>query len=157
MARVKGYRCVCNPRAIAFEPTPDDNRQFRRIVRITSWMIGSALILLGKAVKAGKVGLFLQLLIHKVLRWQGGFILALMTAVAVLLRGSAPYRVIALLLGVFHALALVGAVLRERLPSLLRVPCYFWLMFAASSLGMVRFLLNRPLETWDRRARSRQR
>ena len=157
MSRARGYRCVCNPLAVAFEPTPDDSRQFSRLVRITSWMAGSAFILLGRALSAGKLGLALQLLIHKILRWQGGFILAALTVVAAILAAtSSTWLVLCLLLAAFHLLAVIGLLSADRLPSILRVPCYFWLMFAASSLGMIRFLLNKPVETWDRRRRRRR-
>ncbi|MBN1434916.1 glycosyltransferase [Candidatus Fermentibacterales bacterium] len=149
MVRVKGYECVFNPAAVAMEPSPDEARQFRRMVRIVSWMTGSALLLLGKAISRGRLGLALQILVHKLLRWLGGFLVAGATGVAIALSGTPFYAVAACLMACFHLTAAAGVLLGDRLPSMLLVPYYFWVMYAASSVGIVRFLTARPVETWE--------
>lgn len=150
MARMKGYRCVCSPEARAMEPSPDDRAQYRRMVRIVSWMSGSGLRMLLLAIRRGRAGLALQLLIHKILRWLSGYFLVGATVSAFLLSGSTPYRVLFLTLLAFHLLALAGLILRNRLPGPARFPFYFWLMNAASMVGFARMAVGRPVETWDR-------
>ncbi len=149
MARVRGYRCLFEERAVAEEPSPDDRRQFRRLVRISSWMSVSCVMLMGRAMASGRVGLFLQLLFHKLLRWLTGLFLVLSTATACLLAATPPYGAILAALCAFHALALAGLASGGRLPSPLSFPYVFWLMNAASLTGIAKTALGRPVETWD--------
>ena len=157
MPRIRSYRCVYNDLAVAVEPTPDDGSQFRRMVRIVSWMSVSGLMLAGRALAAEKAGLALQLLLHKMLRWASGFTLLAATVLSGLLWNIQPYRIIFLLLLAFHALAALGSVLRDRMPSKLSFPYYFWLMNLASITGILRLLAGNPIEFWERRrGRSRK-
>ena len=87
MTRVQGGSCVFNENAVAAEPSPDDAKQFRRMVRIVSWMFISGILLMGKALKKRSFLLFLQLLVHKVLRWFSGLFLAAATVLAGFLAG----------------------------------------------------------------------
>lgn len=152
MARVLGYRCVCASGAVAMEPSPDDRAQYRRMVRIVSWMSGSGLRLIWKSLASGRPGLAFQLVIHKVLRWLSGYFLVGATVCAGLLSVDPGFASVFWTLTAFHALALAGLVFRERLPGPLRFPFYFWLMNAASMVGVVRMAAGRPVETWDRSA-----
>jgi len=149
MVRVLGYRCVYSKRAIAVEPTPEDASQFLRMVRIVSWMSGSAIILLGRALRKGRFLLALQLLVHKILRWQAGLLTIVATLCLLLLAGSAQYRLILYAFIVFHLLALAGRLLKDRLPSFLLLPYYFWLMNMASLAGTLRFISAGSSPTWD--------
>lgn len=155
MPRVRGYRCVFNDLAVAAEPTPDDSSQFRRMVRIVSWMSVSGIMLAWKALLTGRIGLVLQLLLHKMLRWTSGFFLVAVTVISGLLWDHPFYRVIFLLLMAFHALAVLGGILRDRMPSKLSFPYYFWLMNLASMTGLLRLAVGNPIETWDRHRRAR--
>lgn len=151
MARVIGFSCVYNGAAVAAEPSPDDERQYRRMVRIVSWMVTSCLLLMGRALSGGRFVLFLQLLVHKLLRWLAGLFLVAATVVGGLLAGEGTsYAVLFWAMAAFHAAALAGLTLRGALPSKLLVPYYFWLMNAASLEGILRTLSGRPVETWDR-------
>jgi cellulose synthase/poly-beta-1,6-N-acetylglucosamine synthase-like glycosyltransferase len=152
MARMKGYDCVYSGEAVAMEPSPDDARQYRRMVRIVSWMLGSCLLLMGRSFRRGRVLLFLQLLFHKLLRWLSGLFLAAATVFAgILSAGEGPYRAVFLLLCLFHAAALAGLLLRGRIPSKLLFPYYFWLMNGAAIDGILRALSGNPVETWEKR------
>jgi cellulose synthase/poly-beta-1,6-N-acetylglucosamine synthase-like glycosyltransferase len=153
MPRIRGYRCVYSDRAVAAEPTPDDGSQFRRMVRIVSWMSVSGIMLAARALRAGRPGLALQLLLHKMLRWVSGFMLLAVTVLSGLLWSLPLYRIIFLLLLAFHALAVLGSVLRDRMPSKLSFPYYFWLMNLASMTGLLRLIAGNPIETWERRRR----
>lgn len=151
MARIRGLRCVFAPRALALEPSPDDSRQYRRMVRIVSWMSGSALRLGAAALRRGRPGVLLQLVLHKWLRWLSGFFLVGATASAALATDGPALSALAVLLGAFHLLALAGLAARGRLPGPLALPYYFWLMNWASMTGIVRMAAGRPVEVWDSR------
>ncbi|MBD3369114.1 glycosyltransferase [Candidatus Fermentibacteria bacterium] len=151
MPRISGYKCLFNGDAVAVEPTPDDAQQYKRMVRIVSWMTVSALLLVGKALARGKLFLVLQLVLHKALRWMAGFFLIAITVLAGLMWAQPPYRAVFLLLMAFHLLALLGYLLKDHLPSKLLLPYYFWLMNLSSIMGLLRLLAGNPIETWERR------
>jgi cellulose synthase/poly-beta-1,6-N-acetylglucosamine synthase-like glycosyltransferase len=151
MARVLGFSCVFNGAAVAAEPSPDDERQYRRMVRIVSWMVVSCLLLMGRALSRGRVVLFLQLLVHKLLRWISGLFLVAATVTGGLLSGTgAPYAGLFWAMLAFHSAAAAGLIFRRILPSKLLFPYYFWLMNAASLDGIFRALSGHPVETWEK-------
>lgn len=155
MARVLGFTCVFNRAAVAAEPSPDDERQYRRMVRIVSWMMVSCLLLMGRAISHGRVALFLQLLVHKLLRWLTGLFLAAATVLGGLLAGTeTPVAVLFWGMLTFHALAVTGFLLRRKLPSRLLFPYYFWLMNTASLEGIFRTVSGHPVETWEKSRRT---
>ncbi len=151
MVRLQGYRCVFNPDAVAMEPSPSDSRQYRRTVRIVSWMMISCLLLMGRALRRGRVLLFVQLLVHKLLRWFSGVFLIALTVVAGVLSGSSLFMGVFLALCAFHLLSGAGAILGRRMPSKLLFPYYFWLMNWAAIDGILRTLSGNPVETWESR------
>jgi cellulose synthase/poly-beta-1,6-N-acetylglucosamine synthase-like glycosyltransferase len=153
IVRIKGYKCVFNDRAVAYEPAPDDRSQYHRLVRIVSWMSGSAWMLLGRALSRGKLLLSFQLLVHKILRWQTGFLTLAATILLVFLAGNPLYLVILCLFLLFHLLAVAGRFMKNVLPASLLLPYYFWLMNSASMAGTMRFLLFKPSASWDLSAR----
>ncbi len=152
MARMQGFGCVCAPGAVAVEPSPDDRAQYRRMVRIVSWMSGSGLRMFAMALSRGRAGLALQLLVHKILRWISGYLLVTATVCAGLLSAAAPFSCIFWLLMAFHTLALAGLLLGDAMPGPAKFPFYFWVMNLASMVGFARMVMGRPVETWDRRA-----
>ncbi len=151
MTRIQGYSCVFNERAIAAEQSPDDSSQYRRMVRIVSWMLISCVLLMGKALKRGKILLFLQLLVHKMLRWFSGLLILCATVLSGILAGPPLYTTIFLLMCSFHLLAVAGLLLKNRLPSRLLFPYYFWLMNIASIDGIFRTLAGNPVEMWEKK------
>ena len=152
--RIKGYLCVYNPEAVASEPTPDNTSQYHRLVRIVSWMLGSAFRLLGKAFRAGKIGLFIQLAVHKILRWNMGFfaVTASLAGIAIGFIDSFT-SVYFVSVVIFNLIALLGKVLNGSVPSILRLPFFFWLMCLASLKGVYIALTARSEAIWDHCAR----
>ncbi len=153
-SRIQGYRCLFNPEAIAAEPTPSNSSQYNRLVRIVSWMIGSAFSLIGKAVRNMKFGLALQLLVHKILRWNMG-VFAIIASIAAILLGyyDSPTNWLFILVMSFNVIALVGRAAGNSLPSLLRLPYFFWLMSLASLSGVVLAISSQAASVWDHSAR----
>ncbi|MCK4806228.1 MAG: glycosyltransferase [Candidatus Aegiribacteria sp.] len=156
MTRIQGSSCVFNPNAIAAEPSPDDAKQYRRLVRIVSWMFISGILLMGKALKKRNVLLFMQLLVHKVLRWFSGLLLASATVLAGFLADGRFYLILFILMCLFHAIAVAGWLLKRYMPSKLLVPYYFWLMSIAAIDGILRVLSGNPVETWEKKSKGRK-
>lgn len=156
MTRIQGWSCVFNENAIASEPSPGDAEQFRRLVRIVSWMSVSAVLLMGKALKKRMFPLFGQLLVHKVLRWFSGILLAAATVLAGFLSGGQFYLILFTLLCLFHATAVAGWLFKRYMPSKLLFPYFFWLMSIASIDGILRVLSGNPVETWEKKSKGRK-
>lgn len=152
--RIQGYTCLYNSRAVAAEPTPDNSIQYHRLVRIVSWMIGSAFSLFGKAVKGKRYGLALQLAVHKILRWNMG-IFAIIASVAGILLAiyDSPFNFPFISVAFFNMIAVAGKVAGNRIPSSLRLPYFFWLMCLASLSGVARSVTSRATSVWDHSAR----
>lgn len=152
--RIKGYSCLYNSEAVAAEPTPDNSSQYHRLVRIVSWMIGSAFALFWKALKARRIGLALQLVVHKLLRWNMG-IFAVSASLSGLALGFADSfsNPIFIAVAVFNLMAVAGILLKNSIPSLFRLPFFFWLMCLASLHGVFKAIAARSASTWDHSAR----
>lgn len=152
--RIEGFACLYNHRAIAVEPTPDDVSQYHRLVRIVSWMIGSAFSLSARAVKRNRFGLALQLAVHKILRWNMGIFAIIASIASVLLAVyDSPLNLLFLSVTVFNFIAFAGKVVGSRMPSPLRLPYFFWLMCLASLSGIIRAASSRSVSVWDHSAR----
>ncbi|NOQ21334.1 MAG: glycosyltransferase [Candidatus Aegiribacteria sp.] len=153
MARIQGYSCVFSENAVAAEPSPDDAKQYQRLVRIVSWMFISSILLMGKALKKRNFLLLLQILVHKVLRWFSGLLLAAATVLAGFLAHGQFFLILFILMCLFHATAAAGLLLKRYMPSKLLFPCYFWLMSIAAIDGILRILFGNPVETWEKKSK----
>ena len=148
--RIQGYRCIYNRRAIAAEPTPDNSIQYQRLVRIVSWMMGSAFSLFGKAIKGKRYGLALQLAVHKILRWNMGLFAIIATIASILLAiCDSPTNVLFISVIVFNLIAFADKVAGNRMPSSLRLPYFFWLMCLASLSGVAKAVAFQATAVWD--------
>ncbi|MEN8209537.1 MAG: glycosyltransferase, partial [Candidatus Fermentibacteria bacterium] len=155
MTRIQGWSCVFNENAAASEPSPGDAEQFRRLVRIVSWMFVSAVLLMGKALKKRMFPLFLQLLVHKILRWFSGLLLAAATVLAAFLSNGQLYLIMFILLCLFHSAAAAGWMFKRHMPSKLLFPYFFWLMSIAAIDGILRLMSGNPVETWENKSKGR--
>jgi len=156
MVRLQGFSCVFNENAVAAEPSPDDREQYRRLERIVSWMFISGILLMGRALKSRNSLLFLQLLVHKILRWFSGLLLAAATVLAGFLAGGQFYLIVFILMCLFHAIAAAGWLMKRFIPSKLLFPYYFWLMSIAAIDGILRVLSGNPVETWGKKSKGRK-
>lgn len=152
--RLKGYYCVFNRNAVAAEPTPDNSSQFNRLVRIVSWMAGSSVSLFKQALKNKLYALALQLFVHKMLRWNMGLFAVISSIAGIFLCVfDTPYSIIPFSVIVFNFLAVLGRFGGSKLPSLLRLPYFFWLMSLASLLGVVKAINSKAVSIWDHASR----
>jgi len=150
--RLQGYGVVLEPRALAIHPWLPEDQEFRRIVRIVSWMFQSALILLKEALLGGRLLLAWQLVSHKIIRWLVPVFMALALLSNAFLTGLA-FRTLFVLQISFYLMALSGLVAdrrKVRLAALLRVPYYFCVINLASLVGLWRYVCHIPLKAWQR-------
>ena len=69
-AVLAGYAAILEPEAVSIEDVSTDTAaEFKRRVRIVSWNLASALILLKEAFRKRNWLLVYQLLSHKIMRW----------------------------------------------------------------------------------------
>lgn len=154
MVRMQGMECVFNPRAVALEPSDCDQSQYRRMVRIVAQYFGMAVRFLFMALGRGRFWLALQLLLHKVLRWQIGVFAVLAMLSLCLLAGGGPfYETLMWLSVLFNLAAVAGVFFRRGMPTLLLMPYYFWLMGISAIHGMAKLLLRGPTLLWDHEPR----
>lgn len=154
MVRMQGKECVFNPEAVALEPSDTDQSQYRRMVRIVAQYFGMAVRFFFMAVGRGRLWLALQLLLHKILRWQiGVFALAAVVSLFILAGTGPVYAALMWLMVLFNLAAVAGAVAGRVLPRAFMMPYYFWLMGFSAIHGMAKLLMRGPTLLWDHEPR----
>jgi cellulose synthase/poly-beta-1,6-N-acetylglucosamine synthase-like glycosyltransferase len=154
-ARINGWGVVFDEEAVALEPSPNNFDQIRRVVRMVSWTHGSAYFLLRESIRRLRPFIFLQIVCHKFLRWDVPiFAIVAFVASIFLLPVGLFYRIVFGLQCLFYLAAIAGW-LRDRagksIPKLLSIPYFFCLINYASLLGVGRFYLKNPVQTWEPR------
>jgi cellulose synthase/poly-beta-1,6-N-acetylglucosamine synthase-like glycosyltransferase len=153
---LQGRASILEPEAISREEASGSLRDdFRRKVRIINWMVVSALILLGEAVREGRWLIAFQLLSHKLNRWAVPFWLAALLPVSIVLAPTGSiYLAAALLQTVTYLLAFAGLLVNRAglgLPLPLLLPLYFVTVNAASLVGILTRAAGRDV-AWHKRA-----
>lgn len=151
-----GRRSILEPRAISVEAAaPRYADEFRRKARIINWMVVSALILLGEAIRGGRPLLAWQLLSHKINRWLVPvWLLLLLPASAALAGESRLYAAAFAAQAALYAAALGGWAIQRsgrRPPAPLSLPLYFVVVNAASFVGLLTRAAGRQVR-WHKRA-----
>jgi cellulose synthase/poly-beta-1,6-N-acetylglucosamine synthase-like glycosyltransferase len=162
---LRGYDTIYEPDAVVYHPWLPNHEEFRRITRIVSWMLPSALMLLKESLQRGKWLVTLQLISHKLLRWFVPVFMLAMFAASLFLTDKTSLDVVGspalrrnfqpvILWGQvgFYGLALLGwllakARMKVRLP-LFNLPYYFCLINLASLNGVLKWLLGKPVRVW---------
>lgn len=162
---LRGYDTIYEPDAVVYHPWLPNTEEFRRITRIVSWMLPSALMLLKESLQRGRLLVAIQLMSHKLLRWHMPvFMLAMFVSSLFLVSSQWSavvrnevsaghfYRAALWMQAGFYGLALAGYMLAKarvklRLP-LLNIPYYFCLINLASLNGVMKLLLGKPVRVW---------
>jgi cellulose synthase/poly-beta-1,6-N-acetylglucosamine synthase-like glycosyltransferase len=155
---LRGYDTIYEPSAVVYHPWLPNTEEFRRITRIVSWMLPSALMLLKESLQRGRLLVALQLISHKLLRWFVPVFMLSTFAASLFLTNTTSltighfYSVILWLQVAFYGLAMLGYLLAKarmklRLP-LLNIPYYFCLINLASLNGVMKLLLGKPVRVW---------
>jgi cellulose synthase/poly-beta-1,6-N-acetylglucosamine synthase-like glycosyltransferase len=133
-----GHGTIFEPEAVSLEYGPDSiGTEFRRRVRIISWMSISAILLAKEALARRKFLVVFQLISHKFLRWLALVFLAAALASSMAL--TAPfYRMLLALQLLFYLVALLAWRLESRLPRVLLFPYYICAIHLAALIGLSR-------------------
>ncbi len=149
-----GYGSILDPDAVSVEEaSPGFRHEYRRKVRIVSWMLRSALILLGEALARRRWLLAFQLLSHKINRWALPLWLLGLFATSLFLADRGPaFRAAASAQAGFYLVS-AGLLAADRagmrLRGLLGIPAYFLVVNAASVVGIFSCLTGREV-TWHK-------
>ena len=152
---LQGYGAILEPGAVAYHPWLSNKDEFGRILRIVSWMMPSAFMLLLEALEKKKWLLVFQLISHKILRWFVPiFMIFLFIANLMLADGIYGFFLSAQIL--FYSLAVFGYICDKfnlGIPAILKIPYFFCLINFASLAGMIKFGLARGDMNWRKTAR----
>lgn len=148
-----GSGAVLEPDARSRElSAPSVSAEFRRRVRMVSWFLTSAWLLLAEALCRRRVSLAVQLVSHRLLRWLApAFLLALAASSAA--AEGALYRTAFWLQIVFYGAAATGWAMdaRRTLPPVwLRLPYYFCALHLAVLVGLRRSLGTPGGAGWEK-------
>ena len=152
---LQDYKTVLEPEALAYHPWLSNKDEFGRIVRIVSWMMPSAFMLLGEAMKKGKWLLTFQLLSHKILRWFMPLFMIVLFWVNLRLYGG-MYSFVYWSQAFFYSFAFIGYICeknRIKIPALFKIPYFFCLINYASLVGILRVIFGRTSMNWKKTAR----
>ncbi len=149
-----GYGSILEPEAISVEDAAVGfEQEYRRKVRIISWMLRSALILLGEALSRRRWLLAFQLFSHKINRWALPlWLMGLFVTSVLLMERGVAFRAAVAGQAVFYAISLVLLAADRaglRLRGFLGVPAYFLVVSAASIVGIYSCIAGRDV-TWHR-------
>jgi len=152
---LQDYRTVLEPEAIAYHPWLSNKDEFGRIVRIVSWMMPSAFMLLTEAIRKGKWLLTFQLLSHKILRWFMPLFMIALFWVNLRLYGGI-YSFIYWTQALFYSFAFIGFICEKnkiKIPAPLKIPYFFCLINYASLVGILKFIFGKDSMNWTKTAR----
>jgi len=163
-AVISGHASLLEPEAVSREgASPRYRDEYRRKVRIVNWMIVSALILLGEALRAGRWLLAFQLLSHKLNRWASALWLLALAPISLLLASQGGVYLLACVAqALVYALAFCGFLIDRagrgeggeggggRMPRIFGVPLYFVIVNSAALMGMLTCVLGREV-MWHKR------
>jgi cellulose synthase/poly-beta-1,6-N-acetylglucosamine synthase-like glycosyltransferase len=155
---LRGLRILYDPEAIADEPpTPTDQMEFNRKVRIVAYGIQACLY--GEGVPSLRQWrLWWVFYSHKLLRWLAPLFLlaALISSLAVALTSIQFWWAIFGVQVLFYLLALAGWKIPSAHGVIFRIPYYFSMVNLAAFYGIIRGLLRKQSSTWQRTERVRQ-
>lgn len=152
---IKGFGVVMDPEAISYEETSEKSTQeFSRKVRMASWNLKSALILLGEAVKNRRYLTAYLLISHRVLRYTMPlWLISLFISNVFLVLSGSAWIYPAILQIVFYTVAVVGWYLEfanKKLPLLILLPFYFCLVNMAALIALWNNLFRKEEFIWQK-------
>ncbi len=156
---IKGFGVVFEPEAVSFEKAALSSAvEATRKIRIVSWFLRSALILLKEMLWPFKGLLIFQLVSHKILRWYSpGFFILLFFSSLVLSSSHILYALVFAVQVVFYLAGTVGWIIFEgsgrKSPAGLKLPFYFLVFNSAFLLGVLRGIFLKPKPFWEKSQR----
>ena len=147
----KGYRCIYEENAIAYEDvSPTVKGEFRRHIRDGAghYLAMRYLIRLLNPFLGIRAFIYWS---HRVVRWIAPFIMIFLVIINLLLINYFFYKITCLLQAGFYLLAIAGFINIEskRMPFFIYVPFYFCNLNLALLLGFFKVLTGKQKITWE--------
>lgn len=154
---LNGYRCIFEPKAISYEEASITAKaEILRKIRIVSWFLKSALILLKEMLYKLRIDLIFQLISHKILRWfMPYFLMALLCANCLLIGQSLFFKLSLLSQGLIYFGGLIGMyiveVQKKKPPALLGALYYFIIYNYAFLIGTLKGMFSpQKSSSWEK-------
>ncbi len=151
----QGFRVIYDPAAIAEEdPTPTNEQEFNRKIRMVSYGIQSVLINEGMP-SVGQFRIWWTFVSHKVLRWLAPVFLVTALGSSILAAVLSPVWIwAAAVQAIFYFLACLSWLYPRLKSRVFRVPYYFTLVNLAALFGIIRGARRKPELTWTKAERA---
>jgi len=153
MVAQKGYGVVLEKEAISWENASESTiQEFNRKVRIASWNMGAALLMLKSCMGKNKWFLSFQLISHKLLRWFVPLFLIVLFTCNLFIHQHF-YRFFLFTQVLFYALALGGFYLDHKkmdVPKIINIAYFFCVVNFAALVGIKVFCSQKQGALWEK-------
>jgi len=152
---IHGHAAVFESDAVAEEQASETTlQQFKRKSRLARWNAVSSVFLLKEAVRFGRLGVVLQVLSHRLLRYvMPVWLVMSFVSAGMLARHSSLYAAAFLTQVAFYFLALAGLAadaIGLRLPPVCLIPSYFLMVNSAAVAGLAAGVTRGQVTTWQK-------
>lgn len=145
---IKGYYSVFEPEAISYEDASITTQsEIERKIRMTSWFIRSALVLLKEMLLKLRIDLTFQIISHKLIRWLTPFFfIAIFLSNIFLLNQGLKYQLTLIIQLLGYVMGILGwyisDVKRKKPPFLLKSMHYFLMFNYAFFIGIIKGIFS---------------
>ena len=153
---IKGFKCIYEENAIAYEDVaPDMESEFKRHVRDSAGHYSAVCHLPGLLNPFLGMRSFIYWS-HRILRWAAPFILILLFIINIMLLKNSFYMKFFVLHAGFYVLAVIGLlnIKSRRLPLFIYLPFYFCNLNLALLLGFIKAASGKQQAMWERTERA---
>jgi len=157
-AAINGYRITYDEEAVSFEEVSETTgHEFKRKVRIASWNLESAFMLLMQALRAKRLFIAFKICSHRILRWLIPlFLIALFVSNLILYLGQYDSFNVTLVFYsqcAMYALALICYICDRffglKLSGGIWIPYYFCMVNYAALVGICKILFRKTEILWE--------
>lgn len=150
---IDGYGAVLEPEALSYEDSSETTKQeFKRKVRLATWNLKSAVMLLTEAVQKRRYLTAFLLFSHRFLRYTTPvWLILLLSSNLFFLNGHLRYLLY--LQASFYLLALLGLIMEKthrKISSPFLIPFYFCMVNCAAFLGLTKNIFGRTELLWEK-------
>ena len=154
---LRGKYSLFEPEALAYEEASvNASQEIKRKVRMVSWFLKSACLLLGEALLNLKIGLALQIISHKILRWFSPYFFMIIFISNVLLWNYGLFYNISLIIqSAFYVLGILGLLVfgrgKKKPPIFIRAADYFLVFNYAFLAGTIKGMFSgKTSSAWEK-------
>lgn len=150
---IAGHGVILEPEAISYEESSENSRQeLRRKIRLATWNIKSALILLREACNKKRFLTAFILISHRLLRYSSPLWL-IGLFISNMFLSNDPFQYFLFLQSAFYLFAVLGWAFEKkeiRANIIFRIPFYFCLMNYAGFLSIFKLITGRTEMLWEK-------